>query len=63
MALSFPLYSKWRKCTGIEPAADALHPPLDLKSRRPTRDLSTSMVIVPKPLLEVNYGFRVLKVY
>ena len=27
----------WRKCMGIEPTTDLFSPPLDLKSRRPTR--------------------------
>jgi hypothetical protein len=30
-----------------------------LKSRRPTRDLSTSTAIVPKPISEVNPVFSI----
>lgn len=36
-ALCAMLLSDWRKCMGVEPTADIFCPPLDLKSRRPTR--------------------------
>ncbi len=31
------LYGAWRKGMGLEPTTDLVCPPLDLKSRRPTR--------------------------